>query len=109
MPVIIEVRMNRLPEIAGMVEPAYKQAQQESLQEIVTEAQGRARRDTGAMAGGTVVEGEDTAHATMFYSGFHNFGTSRGISADHWFSAPAEDQATKFPARIETALRGAFG
>ena len=85
MGVTITVRRNCLPAIASKLGPSARTAVRDTLEQMGEAARGRARVDTGNMRDSTRVEGETRLHAAAPYSGFLNYGTRRGIVADHWF------------------------
>lgn len=101
------VRLNRLPVLATGLKPKLNDAVHAAGFSWVGKAQGRARRDTGYMAGSTNAQPGDLQSrisAPAAYSGFLDAGT-RYITGDKWFSGPASEVG----AELEAALGAIFG
>lgn len=107
MGVRIEVRRNCLPAIASRLGPSAKTAVRDTLEQMGENARARARVDTGNMRDSTRVEGDTRLHAAAPYSGFLNYGTRRGIAADHWFDAPVTEGMGRIAPALQKAIADA--
>lgn len=107
MGVRIEVRRNCLPAIAAKLGPSARTAVRDTLEQMGETARSRARVDTGNMRDSTRVEGDTRLHAAAPYSGFLNYGTRRGIAADHWFDAPVTEGISQIAPALRTAIEEA--
>ena len=110
--VTVEVRLNKLPAIAGRVPRAATEEIHAAGFRVEGKAKGRAKRQTGAMANTTANRPagamRTTIAAPQHYSAFLDRGTVH-IPADYWFTGPVEEERSILPGKVAAAVRGAAG
>lgn len=108
---MLRVKMirNRFGEAGEAAKRGAEIAVREAALAAAADARQRAPKRTGAMAAATVArkiaDADYQVTAGMPYSGFVEFGTSRGLPARPWFSPAMHKAEMEFPERCARAIR----